>query len=226
MSKSRARYGVCYPDIQIDGRIPVVESLRMDNVRKTAGAVWSLLQQTFTAELEGSGLLPKGAVTFGLYSNREGALRRQASYMGGLMTRFAGQFWLIRDLDKPAELIGMAEVSRRDDNTRVHKIAVRPQDQGKGYGRILAHTVLRCGPGEPAGSIELTGYGGSAVNQWFEDTWGMVATGYKPGAVRVGTAHRLDTVDYATPEGVTVGDVGQRFEIAHKELQTMRRANI
>jgi hypothetical protein len=218
------RQGAIYPDLRIGEDALVVERLRREDVNMDiARAVQTVMQPAYVAQFEWPrGSLPTGVITEGLFNPAsKKKVRSHHGRMSSHMSTMGSQYWLLRDPEAPTDLIGLSKVTpegKKNPTPYFNDVSVRPDRQRHGYGTVLAHAALKFGPLSPDGPLQLAGFGGSTVNAWYEEVWGLTAAGMDPEGFPVNDRHTLPQVIYTTPEGLTVGGIIQRLEERTPEL--------
>jgi len=218
------RTGVVYPNLGADGRPLTVERLRHHDINMvTAARIQRVMQPAYIAQFEATGMLPEGTVTehaFDPASKKK--VRTQQGRMSSHTQKYHAQYWFIRDPEDDKELVGLAKVMPKglEDDTPFgyfNDVVVRPDAQGNGYGRVLAHASLKFGPAPQNQPLALEGYAGSPVNAWFEGEWHMVARGVDADGVSFGQ-HKLPQIRYITEADISVAGIVRGFEARIPEL--------
>jgi GNAT superfamily N-acetyltransferase len=218
MARKPSRIGVVYSGIEYKGKPVVVERLRRtDNNMATATAIQRVMRPAYEAQLEvPTGTLPTGLIRQQLFDDEsKKKVRAQQGRMSSHTEKYDSQYWVLRDPDNTYDYVGLAKVSRRGAKAdtpfgHFNDVVVRPADQRRGLGSVIAHAAVKFGPMPPDQPMALEGYAGSAVNGWFEE-WGMVARGVDPEGLQVGT-YTVPQVRYITEQGLTVAGLATRLE--------------
>lgn len=190
---------------------------------QTAAAIAAVMQSAYATLFERPrGNLPEGAITQYLFNpDSTHKTRRQHGRMCSHMDRRDSQYWILWDTYKRSA-VGLAKVTPAGTEADTpfgyfNDIAVRNRDQGRGFGRALAHAAIKFGPMPQDQPLALEGFAGSPTNRWFEDEWGMVARGVDPEGLAVGQ-DRLPQIRYITESGLSVAGVARRLEEAAPTL--------